>query len=150
MLARAGDREFIEQLEKCGAKLFQKIVCSPLGSLFTCPCREGFLRTCERVFEARNTNAFAQPSIVSFSQKINLIAKVLEVVIYGRCGKEKHLRLHALLDDVLHQALVAASTDNLSRYFVTFTWSVISEIVGFIDYDEIEIFPIESAQFNIP
>ena len=67
-----------------------------------------------------------------------LILQVIEAVVDRRGRKHQDLRLDALLDDTIHQPLIAC--------LPVFEGIVIAEIVRFVDDDEIVVAPVDAVQ----
>src|SRR6478609_5829677 len=86
--------------------------------------------------------------VASFGQEIDLVSKVLQVCIDRRRGKEQDLGPDSLLDDVLHEPLVAAHANDVAL-LVTFPFYVVAEVVRFVNNDQVEVSPVNHGEVDI-
>ena len=77
---------------------------------------------------------------VAFVSQRELVAQIIEAVIYRSSGQHQNLGFNALADDLVHQFLIAG--------FPVLDGIVVSEIVRFIDDDQIIITPVNAVQRN--
>ena len=118
-----------------------------LGGPFLCgqiaPVVEDLLRRTENLLDGMTEFhvGFELPWIALVGQ-LQLIFQVVETVVHRSGREHQHLRLHAGLDDVLHQALVTVFDLVDMRAFA------VAEIVGFIDYDKVVGIPPQPGKIN--
>ena len=148
MLARAGDGQLVEQFEKRGAELFQKVAGFSLVRLLFCPSRKGFLRGGESFPKAADSDGFRERVVAIFREEIELVAQVLKVVV-DWCGREKKdLGADAGFDDVVHESLVAALLNDIALLVLP-AWGVVPEIVRLVDDDEVVISPVQRREVDV-
>src|SRR5690606_792309 len=83
------------------------------------------------------------PGRFTLRREYNLIAQVGHAVVDGRGRKHQHARLHALADDLAHQAVVAGLTAGLWGFLV-------AEVVRFVDDDEVVVAPVDVREVDVP
>ena len=69
-----------------------------------------------------------------------LVAQVAEAVVHGSGGQHEHLGLHALLDDLLHEQLVAVHPVFRRRV------AAVSEVVALVDDNQAVSAPVQAVE----
>ena len=77
-------------------------------------------------------------SIVVGGDDANLVAQVSKGVVDGCSGEKKNFGVLVLLDHLTEQALVTCEA--------FFFFDAVSEVVGFVDDDEVEFPPVETGK----
>lgn len=148
VFARAGDGQFVKQLEKGSIELLHQLARLALRAVFLGPEGEDLLRGGERLLQTCNADGLRKSVVAVLGQKIELVAEVFEVVVDGRRGKQEHLGADAGFDDVIHEALIAALADE-NPLFIPSAGGVVAKIMGLVDNDKVEVAPVEGREIDV-
>ena len=77
---------------------------------------------------------------VAFVSQGELVAQIIEAIVDRGGGEHEHLGFNALANNLIHQLLIAG--------FSVFNRIVVSEIVRFVNDDQIIIAPVDTVQGN--
>ena len=97
----------------------------------------------KRRLQAVDANGGLIGRILTFRKEVDLVAEVTEVVIDRGGREQQHLGLYPALDDVIHKSLITAFANDVAL-FIPLASGVVSEVVRFINDDQVKIAPIES------
>ena len=138
--ARAGDRHEVEQLEIVLVHHVDEALHRALGVGEVLPLVKDHLRAPQRRLDARD--ALLQKCVVlALRDERDLVLDVVHAVVHRRRGEHEHARLHAGLDDVFHEALVA-------RHLVV-RRVVVAEVVAFVDDEQVVVAPVHGRKVDL-
>jgi len=137
---RAGDRHEVEQLEIILVHHVHETLHRALRVREVLPLVENELRPPQRRLDTRD--ALLQKCVVlALGDERDLILDVVHAIVDRRGREHQDARLHALLDDVFHEALIA-------RHFVIGR-IVVAEIMAFIDDEQIVVAPVHGREIDV-
>ena len=140
VLAAACDGEHIEQLEIVGVHGVHERLGGALGVVELAPLLESLLRPARHAVDGGDA-VLCQVLVVALGDDLYLVAQVEQTVVHGSCRQHEHLRADARLDDVLHQAVVAAFLGGVGR--------LVAEVVRLVDDDEVVVAPAKRLQVHV-
>ena len=141
MLSGTRNGYAIQYFKEIKIKLGEKSSCCTLFLRQFAPCVIYFLRLTENRIDIRfDVQLFVKFRWIAFIGKCQLIAKIVETVIYWCGGEHEYLGLNAWFDDSVHQSHIAI------LFFAAFTVGTvaISEVMAFINDDKVIISPVDS------
>ena len=140
VLARTGDGQQIEQLEVIEAEHFQEMCRTAFRVLQGKPAIELKLRLPDRRFNACDA-VTGKRRIVGFGHEGDLVLEIRQAVVDRRGREHQHTGLDSVFDDAAHEPVITCLASIVGRF--------VSEVVGFVDDDEIVVSPVHMGKVDI-
>ena len=145
VLARAGNRHLVEDVEEVGAQKLREVLGGALLDGALGPLRVAGLRHAEHLVDVRfQSELLGEHLRLALVDQCQLVADVPEAVVDRRGRQHEHAGALALLQDLLDEPLVAVALAVLLRRGVL----AVPEVVGLVYDHQVVVAPVEAGQVD--